>query len=59
MALWMSAGDAVTNLSKLSKKKAALKDQLKLREITLRQEYADRSVFRFSKAKKQFSSQKL
>ena len=59
---WMSAEDAISNLSKLSnetQKKAALKDQLKFREIILCQEYADRSVFQFSKAKKQFSSQKL
>ena len=56
---WMSAEDAITNLSKLSnetQKKAALKDQLTFREIILCQEYADRSVFQFSKAKKQFSS---
>ena len=56
---WMSVEDAVTNLSNETQKKAALKDQLKFREITLCQEYADRSVFQFSKAKKQFSSQKL
>ena len=59
---WMSVEDALTSLSKLpneTKKKAALKDQLKFRETILCQEYADRSVFQFSKAKKQFSSQKL
>ena len=36
---WMSAEDAISNLSKLSnetQKKAALKDQLKFREIILR-----------------------
>ncbi len=60
--LWMSTEDAVTNLSKLSnetQKKAALKYQLKFRKIILCQEYADTSVFQFSKAKKQYSSQKL
>ena len=55
----MSAQDDVTKLSNEAQKKAALKDQLKFREIILCQEYADRSVFQFSKAKKQFSSQML
>ena len=52
----------ITNLSKLSnetQKKAALKDQLKFREIILSQAYAGKFVFQISKAKKQFSSQKL
>ena len=50
-----SVEDAVTSLSTL----AALKDQLKFRETILFQEFVDRSVFQFSKAKKQFLSQKL
>ena len=58
----MSTEDAVTSLSKLpneTKRKAALKVQLRFREIVLCQQYTDRAVFQFSKAKKQFSSQKL
>ena len=59
---WMSEEDAILNLSRLpteSKKKAALKDQLKFRELVLCQGYVDKSVFQFSKAKKQFTSQQL
>ena len=59
---WMSVEDAVTSLSMLpseTKKKAAFKDQLKFRETILCQEFVDGSVFQFSQAKKQFSSQEL
>ena len=62
----MSPEDALANLSKLpnetkkkKKKTVTLKDQMKFKEIVLCQDYFDRSVFQFSKAKKQFSSQKL
>ena len=58
---WMPVEDSLTRLSKLPNetKKAALKDQLKFKEIILCQEYANRSVFQISKAKKQFSSHML
>ena len=58
----MSKEDAITNVLKLpneSKKKTALKDQLKFREVVLCQDYVEKSFFQFSKAKKQFTSQKL
>lgn len=59
---WTSADDATAVLAKKSsetKRKQALKTQLKFRQVVLKQAFSDKSVFQYSKAGKQLTSPEL
>ena len=58
---WSTEELAMTKIQGMSEstKKKALQVQIKFRQLVLKQEYKDKSVFNFSQNRKQFSSAKL